>query len=273
MIDQLGFCSWSVRPKSVEDLIAAARQIGLNRLQLSLNPLSTAPDAWADCFAKLRDAGLQITGGMVGCFGEDYTSIESIRRTGGVVPDETWPRSQINMQRAAEFASAGSVRAVTFHAGFIPADRDDLIYKKVVQRVRYAADLFAQQGVNIALETGQEPAGTLQRFLRDVERDTVGVNFDPANMLMYGSGDPIAALRLLLPQVRSCHIKDANASPAAGVWGTEEPVGTGQVAWPAFFGVLRNSSFTGPLLIERERGDQRVADIKRAKEFVMTSFA
>ncbi|CAN5566347.1 sugar phosphate isomerase/epimerase [soil metagenome] len=267
---QLGFCSWSVRPQSVEDLIEAAKQIGLSRVQLALVPLIAAPSAWADCFAKLRDAGIHIVNGMVGCVGEDFSTIAAIRRTCGVVPDETWPQSRERMKLAAPIAAAAGIGTITLHMGFIPANTSNLIYQKIIDRVRIAADLFAEHGIAIAMETGQEPAVTLLTFIHDLGRDSVRINFDPANMLLYGSGDPIEALKLFAPRVGSVHIKDANRAAIAGEWGKEVPIGAGQVDWQAFFAILREANFSGPLTIEREAGIQRVADIRSAKEFVGT---
>jgi L-ribulose-5-phosphate 3-epimerase len=94
------------------------------------------------------------------------------------------------------------------------------------------------------------------------------VNFDPANMLLYGSGDPIEALRLLVPFVKQVHVKDATKSPKPGVWGEEVPVGTGEVNWKAFFKTLREGGFDGDLIIEREAGDNRVGDIRHAKDYL-----
>jgi sugar phosphate isomerase/epimerase len=240
----------------------------LTNVQIGLDPIREAPAFWADCFKKLRDAGIEATTAMIGCVGEDYTTIESIHNTGGVVPDETWPKSFANMKLAAPIASAAGIQAITMHSGFIPSDQNDPIYKKVIGRIREVADLFAANGLRIALETGQESAPTLLNFFQDVDRGNVTINFDPANMLLYGSGDPIESLKLLLPHVRSCHIKDANRSPTPGVWGVEVPVGTGQVDWTAFFTTLKSANFNGPMMVEREAGEQRLMDICTARDFV-----
>jgi len=108
------------------------------------------------------------------------------------------------------------------------------------------------------------------QLLQALKRPNVGVNFDPANMLLYDKGDPIGSLRLLGPWIRQVHIKDAVRTRKPGTWGEEVPVGTGQVDWRAFFSTLDQIRFTGNLIIEREAGNQRVVDIRRAKEFVQT---
>jgi sugar phosphate isomerase/epimerase len=96
----------------------------------------------------------------------------------------------------------------------------------------------------------------------------VGVNFDPANMILYDKGSPIDALKALSPWLKQCHIKDANRTKVPGTWGDEVPAGTGQVDWMAFFRVLVGSQFKGDLAIEREAGNQRVRDIATAKALV-----
>ncbi len=139
------------------------------------------------------------------------------------------------------------------------------VYGKVLDRIGKVADLLGSYGIDVALETGQEAAPTLKNFMKALARENVGINFDPANMILYGSGDPIAALELLLPHVRSVHLKDANASSKPGVeWGDEIPLGKGQVDWARFFKILKDANFAGELNIEREAGDQRILDIRGA---------
>jgi sugar phosphate isomerase/epimerase len=157
---------------------------------------------------------------------------------------------------------------VTFHAGFLPHDRDDPEYRKLSGRLVQVADLFADHGLTCCLETGQEEASALRGFLEELARPNLGVNFDPANLILYGKGDPIAGLKTLLPHVVSCHIKDATATRTPGTWGTEVVVGTGEVDWPAFFETLDRGGFTGTLALEREAGDQRVGDLRAAHAFV-----
>jgi sugar phosphate isomerase/epimerase len=114
------------------------------------------------------------------------------------------------------------------------------------------ADLFAEFGLDLGLETGQETAEALSEFLETLERPNVGVNFDPANMILYDKGDPIEALRTLGPWLKQCHIKDANRTRKTGTWGDEVAVGSGEVDWPSFFRALREVGFYG-LFVDRTR--------------------
>jgi sugar phosphate isomerase/epimerase len=139
----------------------------------------------------------------------------------------------------------------------------------MLERLRVVAEIFAAEKIMVGLETGQETAAELATLLVLLERPNVGVNFDPANMLLYGQGDPIQALRLLAPWICQVHIKDAMRPRVPGKWGSEVSAGSGEVNWPAFFTVLNEVNFTGALVIEREAGTRRIEDIRAARELVL----
>lgn len=265
--EQLAVCSWSLRPKGLDDLVSMVREIELPRVQLALNAhrVSAGGERVGEA---LEAAGVTIVSGMFGTAAEDYSTLESIRRTGGMVPDETWEE---NLALACDIAAAAralGLKLVTFHAGFLPEDRDDPDYEKLLDRLQIVAGIFAGAGVELAFETGQETAPLLSQFLDDLAAPNVGVNFDPANMLLYDKGDPVEAVRTLMPYVKHVHIKDANVTKEPGTWGEEVAVGTGQVDWPAFLGALRDAGYTGNMVIEREAGETRRADIIAAKRHI-----
>jgi len=133
-----------------------------------------------------------------------------------------------------------------------------------------AGDLAARQGVTLAFETGQESAELLRRTLDDLKSPNLKVNFDPANMLLYDMGDPIEAVQLLGPDIRSVHVKDARRPKTAGAWGEEVPLGEGEVDVKRFIQTLKSIGYTGPLVVEREVGDQqgRLRDVARGLEFL-----
>jgi len=205
---------------------------------------------------------------MLGAVGEDYSSLEAIRRTGGLVPDATWPENWQNFQAGAALAKRMGLTLVTFHAGFLPHQSAGTADDRLTGRVRQVAEVFADHGLALALETGQETAETLREFLAQLDRPNVGVNFDPANMILYDQGDPVAALKVLGPWLRQCHIKDARRTRQPGTWGEEVPVGTGEVDWAGFFQTLEALRFNGDLMIEREAGNQRETDIESARRWV-----
>jgi sugar phosphate isomerase/epimerase len=266
--DHLAVCSWSLQPKNCEDLIDKVRACGLSAVQLHLDPIAENKPGWAGAGEKLRDAGIRVASGMIACVGEDYSTIARIEETGGVVPDATWPDTQRRMNACLPLAHALGLKLVTFHAGYIPPDAASPIRAKVRHRIAQIAMAYGGRGISIGLETGQETAATLLSFLLELPVNNVGVNFDPANMLLYGSGEPIPALRELSPRVLQVHLKDATPSPIKGEWGTEVPLGHGRVDWPAFFGVLADIGYAGGLPIEREAGEQRVQDVRSAVHFV-----
>lgn len=267
LAENIAVCSWSLRPRDPADLVAMVRSLGLGKVQLALNDHRGSAGG-AAVGSTLAAAGITIVSGMFGAVGEDYSTLDSIRRTGGVVPDATWEANRALAAEVAASARALGLDLVSFHAGFLPADPAAPGYAKLMARLRELAGLFAARGIGLAFETGQEEAGALLRFLDELAAPNVGVNFDPANMILYGKGDPVAAVRTLLPYLRQVHIKDAIATTEPGTWGREVVVGTGQVDWPAFLGVLAASGYTGSLCIEREAGDNRVSDILAARRHI-----
>lgn len=242
---------------------------GIHRVQLALDPLREMPAVWGDTAALFGQAGITIISGMFGCVGEDYSTLESIRLSGGICPDATWDENLSNIRATVPIAVALGLKLVTFHAGFVPHDPADPDYAKMLARLAAVSEVFGKEGITVGLETGQETAAELAILMKALNDPHVSINFDPANMLLYGKGDPIQALRLLAPWIRQLHIKDAVTSRVPGQWGEEVAVGTGEVNWHDFFSVLDEIKYSGALVIEREAGNQRLADIRIARELVL----
>jgi len=259
----IAVCSWSLQASSPAELVARVQATGTRAVQLALTPIVEKPEVWSGVFDALRAAGIEVVSGMLETVGEDYSTLETIRVTGGVVPDATWPATRARAAEVARVAGACGITLVTFHAGFIPHDAG-AERTKLLGRLREIASLFAAVGARIAFETGQESAGTLAHALDELGDPSIGVNFDPANMILYGMGDPVAAIRLLGPWVRQVHVKDALPSDAAGAWGSEVPAGEGGVDWTAFLAAVRALPRSVDLVIEREAGDRREEDVRTA---------
>jgi sugar phosphate isomerase/epimerase len=263
----VAICSWSLQAVNSAELVDRVRATGARAVQLALTPIIEKPDAWGDVFDALAAAGIEVASGMLETVGEDYSTLDTIRVTGGVVPDATWPATRARAAEVAALAGARGISLVTFHAGFIPhepgAERE-----KLFGRLREIARLFAAQRARIAFETGQESAETLAHALDALGDPTIGVNFDPANMILYGMGDPVTAVRTLAPRIAQVHIKDALPTKVAGTWGSEVRAGTGAVDWTEFFAALSHVPATIRLAIEREAGDNRVGDIRAAVEML-----
>jgi L-ribulose-5-phosphate 3-epimerase len=266
--ERLAVCSWSLQPESPADLVAKLESTGIRRIQLALDPLRDSPKIWGETAALFRQKGITIVSGMFGCVGEHYSTLETIRVTGGIAPDATWEQNWTNMRATVALAHELGLKLVTFHAGFLPHEEKDPSFAKMLRRLTETADVFKAAKIELGLETGQETAPVLVQLLQKLKRRNVGVNFDPANMILYDKGDPIAALRVLGPWIRQVHLKDARRTKVPGTWGEEVVAGTGEVNWQAFFATLRELKYKGDFVVEREAGTQRVADIRTARELV-----
>ena len=265
MNHRLGICSWSLHPPSPQTLCERVLATGLAAIQLALDPLRTSAWDLEETADLLAGHDIEIMSGMMTMKGEDYTSLESIRRTGGLRPREHWPANLERTRESARIARRLDLELVTFHAGFFPEDGADPERSWMVERLREVVDVFSADGIRTALETGQETASTLSEVLEELDRPAVGVNFDPANLVLYDMGEPVEALALLGPWVRQCHIKDAVRSESRGQWGREVAVGQGAVDWQGFGAQLNRLERPVDLVIEREAGERNVTDIVTAR--------
>jgi L-ribulose-5-phosphate 3-epimerase len=273
LTSRVGVCSWSLDPKDPAELIAQLSNLGLTRVQLALSQAVQDPDTWGAAVDELRSAKIEVISGMFATIGEDYSTLESIQRTGGVVPDEHWENNLKLATGVAKITEREGIDLVMFHAGFVPHDKADPGYAKLTDRLTVLADLFADAGCELLLETGQESADELLAFLDSVNHPNLGINFDPANMILYGQGDPIDAISKLVDRTGQIHIKDAVAATTPGEWGTEVVVGQGQVDWDRFFMVLRDAGYDGDMVIEREAGEDRPSDIAAARDLLNNHLA
>jgi len=264
----LAVCSWSLRPEDVNQLIERVHACGMNSVQLDVTHLADTPHAWSDLPKQFQQAGIHIVSGMLRPRGEDYSSIARIRETGGVRSDATWLENQHLASRVANTAAEMGIPLVTFHAGCIPHDRSDPLRQCMLDRLVCMVDLFGGAGVRVAFETGQESAECLLAVLHELNRTKVGVNFDPANMLLYGAGDPLHAFRMLKPWVRQVHAKDALPSGKEDVWGKETPIGKGAVPWKEFMEEVKTLPPHVAVVIEREGGERRVQEVAAARAFL-----
>lgn len=262
--DQIGVCSWSLQAAGPRDLAEKVSVLGLKKVQLGLTPHRDDPGALDGALDILGASGVAIVSGMFSTVGEDYTTPETIRQTGGVVLDEHWDENLQLAKATAQIAESLGVTSVTVHAGFLPHDPADANFDRLSNRVAALAEVFGSRGAALLLETGQETAQTLLAFLGEMKTrgaDNIGVNFDPANMILYDMDNPIEALRLLAPHVRQVHVKDAKRTAVKGQWGEEVVVGTGEVDWNAFVRILAEADFAGDYIFEREAGTNRLGDI------------
>lgn len=263
--NRIGVCSWSLQPSDAQSLLESLNRLEIEVLQLALVPLLEDPGNWRDAISRLRDAGIRIASGMLEGVGEDYSTLESIKATGGVLPDVTWPHTRARAEQVAQIAGEAEIGLLTAHAGFIPHEESDPARQKVLDRIGELADIFAAAGVRLGLETGQESAETLLDALGALNHPNVGVNFDPANMILYGMGDPVASISSLAGTILQVHAKDAISAQTPGTWGSEVQLGSGEVDWPAFLEVVDRIKPEVDVIIEREAGSQRETDVAVAR--------
>ncbi len=203
--------------------------------------------------AQLAEMGVKCTAVFGGFEGESYADIPTVVRTVGLVPLETRQGRLEEMFQIADFAKWLDCDTVALHLGFIPHDSAAEGYDDIVNVTRQLCDHCSANNQFLHLETGQETADGLLEFIRIVERDNLKINFDPANMILYGTGQPIEALLAVGSHVRSVHCKDGTWSDKPGeTWGAEVALGQGDVDMRAYLTTLKEIGYDGPLTIERE---------------------
>ncbi len=263
---RLAVCSWSLEPTSPRDLVEKVRACGLTAVQLALDPVRRGEWGEAETIEALRAAEIDIVSGMMAPAGEDYSTLETIRETGGVRPEATWPENRRASEENAALAERLGLPLVTLHAGCAPRERDGF-----VSRLREVCGLFMSRGVRVAFETGQETADGMLGLVDQLRDLRVAVNFDPGNVILYGQGDPIEAMRTLLPRIAQCHMKDATATRVPGEWGEEVRAGAGEVDWRRFFELHAAHAPSVDVVIEREAGASRVEDVCAAVDIARNS--
>jgi len=238
-----------------------AQELQVPTVQLHAPHKATRTPQAAHAFLeKCRVARISVTCVFGGFEGESYADIPTTARTVGLVPRETRAARLAEMTEISDFARLLNCDTVALHIGFVPADRQGADYKDLITCTRDLLDHVAGNGQRLNLETGQESADHLLEFIRDVDRDNLFINFDPANMILYGTGDPIEALRKVGKFVRSVHCKDAKwAAPEkrGKEWGTEVALGEGDVGMETYLRTLKDLGYLGPLTIEREIAHDR----------------
>ena len=229
---------------------------------------SRTPEKAKEFLARLENLGITITCVFAGFEGESYADIPTTQRSVGLVPVETRAARLVELKEIADFARLLGVDVVGLHVGFVPHDTTSADYAGVIEVVRAACDHLAGNQQALHLETGQEQATTLLQFIQDVERNNLFINFDPANMILYGCGEPIEALQQVGKYVHSVLCMDGRWSNRPGeTWGEEVPLGQGDVDFSQFLLTLEHIGYDGPLTIEREiprEPDRQKAEISAA---------
>jgi sugar phosphate isomerase/epimerase len=259
----IGVCSWSLQVTSVPELKRLLDELGTDVVQIACgDPHHASWSEGDDLPVFANKAGFRMTGTMLGFPGEDYTTPKTIERTGGFGNPATRPERLERFQWALDRTVALGLSDIMLHAGFLP-EPNHPDRKPFLDTLGKVSQLAKEKGIIVAFETGQESAELLRRTLDDLQCPNLKINFDPANMILYDMGDPIRAVEILGPDIRSVHVKDAIRTKVPGAWGEEVPLGKGQVDIKKFVQTLKKVGFQGALCIEREVGNQqeRIADI------------
>lgn len=282
---KIAVCSWSYR-RSAADVAREMDGCGVSLVHLAVNPFvdpqavvpGTAGETenlggtgGADSLDRQRrdieeylsSGKWKISSTLFNSRYDDYSTLESIRATGGLVPDEHWQENRTLIEKVVRLSAEWKSPYMMLHAGYIN-HADKTGFRKLTDRLKCVRDLCADAGIGLTLETGQETADDLAAMLSELPG--VYVNFDPANMVLYGKGDPVRAVGVLAPWIRHVHIKDAAYSGVPGQWGTEKAWTQGEVGADAFIAALDAIGFDGVLAVEREDGDDRAGDIAAAVE-------
>ena len=246
-----------------------ARELGVPTIQLHApSPQSRTPQRAKEFLAQLEQFGIRLTAVFGGFEGESYQDIPTVVKTVGLVPPETRAARLAEMKEISDFARLLNCNVVALHLGFVPHDPKVPLYGEVLAITRELCDHAKKNGQALHLETGQETADALVQFIQDVQRDNLFVNFDPANMILYGSGEPIAALEKVGKWVKSVHCKDGRWAKRPGEeWGQEVALGDGDVGFENYLRTLDKIGYHGPLTIEREipqEPERQKAEIGRA---------
>ena len=264
---RLAVCSWSLQPTSPQDFISL-KATGVRRVQLALDPIARVPALWGRTPALFDEAGI-----------EDrlrHVRSPSARTTRRWRPSRSRAASRRTRRGRRTAEHPGTVpiaeqlgcrcsRSTPASCRTTKATRPTT---KLMQRLREVADIFGARRITLGLETGQETAPALLDLLEKLDRPNVGVNFDPANMVLYDKGDPIDALSTLAPWIRQVHIKDGDPHESPGHVGRGSRRRHGRRGLARVLRGAREVGYTGDLCIEREAGTQRVADIAAAREIV-----
>ena len=250
-----------------ETAIAKVHDLGLPTCQAFVEDF--APGLAARLVQALDQYHIEATSVVVGGPGREVWDVYEGPLTIGVVPRDTRAARIARMKQASDFAKACGVPAVQSHAGFIPENPNDPLYKETVAAMHEVVEYCRHNGQSFRYETGQETPITLVRAMQDIGLDNQGVNFDLANLILYGKANPVDAIEILAPYVQGIHAKDGLWPTNPRELGKEVPIGTGKVDFPRIIARLKQLHYQGAVTIEREiSGPQQIEDVRAASAYL-----
>jgi len=253
--------------KDPDAAMAKVHDLGLPTCQVYVEEIET------DLAGRLRQTlnkyQIEATSLVVGGPGKEVWDFYQGPLTIGLVPRETRDARVAHIKKTSDLAKQCGIEAVQTHCGFIPENPNDPLYKETVAAIRDVAGYCKRNGQNLRYETGQETPITLVRTIQDVGLDNQGVNFDLANLILYGKANPVDAIELLGPYVQGIHAKDGLWPANPRELGQEVPIGKGKVNFPRIIARLKELNYRGAVTIEREiSGLQQMEDVRGAKAYL-----
>ncbi len=238
-------------------------EFGLKTCQLNCwNPVLYTQERVDSIRQESEETGIKISSLWAGWPGPKVWDFVDGPRTLGIVPSEYRAERIDALKRAGEFAHQIGAPAIVTHLGFIPENATDPLFDEVIEVVRDIALFLKEMGLQFWFETGQETPVTMRRLIACVNTGNLGINLDPANLILYGKANPIDALDVFGDYVYSIHAKDGLYPTDPMKLGHEVKVGLGRVRFPEFFQRLKEIGYPGAFIIEREiSGPQQRADI------------
>lgn len=247
--------------------LAKVQNLGLPTVQVWTTEFDS--DLAASLRQALQKFGLEATSLVTGGPGEEVYDFYAGPRTIGLVPQQTRSARVTRLKSASDFAKQCDIPAVQTHCGFIPENPNDPVYTDLIPVVREVAAYCRRNGQNFRYETGQETPITLVRAIKDVGLDNQGVNFDLANLILYGKANPLDAIELLAPYIQGIHAKDGLWPTNPRELGREVPIGKGKVDFPQIIARLKALQYRGAVTIEREiSGPQQLEDVRSEKAYL-----
>ena len=234
--------------------LAVAKELNIPTIQIHAPHAGNRDEASAvEIRKRLESYGITATAVFGGFEGESYADIPTVVDTVGLVPPTTRASRLAEMKEISDFAKHLGCSVIALHLGFVPHDPSLELYQQTIAVTQELCKYAAANGQSLHLETGQETAEGLVQFIDDTKCDNLFVNFDPANMILYGAGQPIEALEMLGNRVRSVHFKDGKWAKNPGKeWGEEVRLGDGEVDILKYMQTLKAIGYDGALTIERE---------------------
>jgi L-ribulose-5-phosphate 3-epimerase len=254
----------------LDDELKKLNELEIPTCQLNCWDESQFTPQMAELVKKVcRERSIEITALWCGWGGPAVWNFIDGPNTLGLVPVAYRFERMKTLMKGADFAQSIGVKDVITHVGFLPENASDAEYTSVISALRSVAGYFRKQGRNFLFETGQETPVTLLRAIEDIGLDNLGINLDPANLILYGKGNPVDALDVFGKYVLGVHAKDGVYPTTGHYLGEEKPLGQGKVNFPALVARLKVLGYEGALTIEREiSGEEQLKDIRLAKEIL-----